>query len=222
MTFYGSEEIAIEVFRLGVKDYVIKPFTDDELLEAIEKALTETRLRRERDSLQDRLLGINRELHQQVEDLQVLVRVGKGMAALPDEANLCRQITEAASVFAQTDRVMLLLASPEAGQFINRVEKTPNGITMGGGQHKHHFAAQAAKAGRTLIGDPEYDSFSGVFRVQVAVPIMLGGDALGVIVALTEAERISDHHVMLLGALADYAALGLKQPSGVVRPFRLA
>ena len=40
MTFHGSEEIAIEVFRLGVKDYVKKPYTVEEMLGAIERSLT--------------------------------------------------------------------------------------------------------------------------------------------------------------------------------------
>src|SRR4030042_6723333 len=39
MTFYGSEETAIQAFRLGAKDYLIKPFTATEALEAIERAL---------------------------------------------------------------------------------------------------------------------------------------------------------------------------------------
>ena len=47
MTFHGSEEIAIEVFRLGVRDYVKKPYTPEEMLGAIETSLTETRLRKE-------------------------------------------------------------------------------------------------------------------------------------------------------------------------------
>ena len=55
MTGYGSEELAIIALRLGARDYLIKPFSPDELFDAIERALTETRLRRERDLLQAKL-----------------------------------------------------------------------------------------------------------------------------------------------------------------------
>src|SRR5438105_10988079 len=51
MTAHGSETIAIEAFRLGVKDYIVKPFTVDDVLTVVGRALTETRLRRERDTL---------------------------------------------------------------------------------------------------------------------------------------------------------------------------
>src|SRR5437762_12258998 len=60
MTFHGSEDIAIEVFRLGVKDYVKKPYTPEEMLEAIENNLTETRLRKEKEALTSRLLNADR------------------------------------------------------------------------------------------------------------------------------------------------------------------
>ncbi|HEX2614504.1 MAG TPA: response regulator, partial [Nitrososphaera sp.] len=49
MTFHGSEEIAIEVYRMGVKDYIKKPYYPEEMLEAIERSLQETRLRREKE-----------------------------------------------------------------------------------------------------------------------------------------------------------------------------
>jgi len=39
MTFQGSEEIAVRAFRLGAKDYLIKPFTVDEFDVALERAL---------------------------------------------------------------------------------------------------------------------------------------------------------------------------------------
>lgn len=48
MTFHGSEDIAVEVFRMGVRDYLKKPYTAEEMLNAIERSLAEVRLRREK------------------------------------------------------------------------------------------------------------------------------------------------------------------------------
>lgn len=38
MTFHGSEETAIKAFRLGAKDYLIKPFNIDDVETALERA----------------------------------------------------------------------------------------------------------------------------------------------------------------------------------------
>lgn len=62
MTLHGSEDLAVRAFRLGVKDYVIKPFGVEELLEAIDRALTEVRLRREKDALTEELMRVNQQL----------------------------------------------------------------------------------------------------------------------------------------------------------------
>ncbi|MEN8098581.1 MAG: response regulator [Chloroflexota bacterium] len=45
MTAFGSEAIAAQALRMGVKAYIIKPFTTDEIISAIESALAEKRLR---------------------------------------------------------------------------------------------------------------------------------------------------------------------------------
>jgi DNA-binding response OmpR family regulator len=55
MTGYGSEELAMIALRLGAHDYLIKPFSTDDLYQAVEAALVETRLRRERDLLRAQL-----------------------------------------------------------------------------------------------------------------------------------------------------------------------
>lgn len=62
MTVHGSEEAAVTAFRHGAKDYVIKPFEVDELLEAMERALTEVRLRREKEALARQLEAQHRQL----------------------------------------------------------------------------------------------------------------------------------------------------------------
>jgi DNA-binding response OmpR family regulator len=57
MTVQFSENIAVEIFRLGVRDYLIKPFTVDEVREKVDRALTETRLEREKEALSRNLLA---------------------------------------------------------------------------------------------------------------------------------------------------------------------
>ncbi len=56
MTAYGSENVAIEAFRLGVRDYIIKPFTSDEILQTIDRALNESRLARQKEELNRNLI----------------------------------------------------------------------------------------------------------------------------------------------------------------------
>lgn len=45
MTAFGSEAVATQALRIGVKDYIVKPFTTDEILASIDRALAERRLK---------------------------------------------------------------------------------------------------------------------------------------------------------------------------------
>jgi CheY-like chemotaxis protein len=51
MTAEGSEHTAVEAFRLGVRDYLVKPFTMEELKRTVDAALQETRLARDKEKL---------------------------------------------------------------------------------------------------------------------------------------------------------------------------
>lgn len=96
MTFHGSEEIAVEVHRLGVKDYVKKPYTPDEMLDAIERSLSEIRLRREKEALTERVIHANRELQRRLQELNILYNVGKNVTATTDLRVLLPRIVDAA------------------------------------------------------------------------------------------------------------------------------
>ncbi len=57
MTLHGSEGIAVEAFRLGVRDYLTKPFTVEEAENSVNRSLREVRLEREKEELERNLLA---------------------------------------------------------------------------------------------------------------------------------------------------------------------
>src|SRR5260221_9507336 len=132
MTFHGSEEIAIDVFRMGVRDYVKKPYTPEEMLGEIEGNLTETRLRKEKEALTSRLLNANRELHSRIKELNTLYGIGKSVTSLLNPTQLLARVVEAATSVTNAEQGTLLLV--EGSQLVQRAVKRR------GDQHAHPAA----------------------------------------------------------------------------------
>ena len=95
MTAFGSEDLAIIALRLGVRDYLQKPFSPDDLFKAIEGALVEIRLRRERETLLEKLEHVEQAMDVQAKQLaharDLLVR----LARLTDGWSSKTQVDEA-------------------------------------------------------------------------------------------------------------------------------
>ena len=108
MTGYGSEGSAARALRLGVKDYLIKPFTTEEVLSSIERALSESRLRREKD--QQALL-----LNDYARRFKLITAVGRSMPQALDLPQIMQRIVDAAQLATRAD-VGLLLLKDEASQ----------------------------------------------------------------------------------------------------------
>lgn len=211
MTFYGSEEIAIEVFRLGVRDYVIKPFTEDELLGAIERALMVSRLRRERDSLTERLMYANRGLERHVGELEALFRVGKVVASLPDEDTLMVRILEAATYLASASEAALFLLSDDEKTLVNRAFTTGADVQLISETVDDELAWQAIQSGQPVVGQPYPDDRAQIPNVVIRVPLVAGDVPIGVLAVTTPEELASRDRLNLIGALADYGAIALER-----------
>ena len=78
-TAHGSEDTAVAAFRLGIRDYIIKPFDADEISDSVDRALRESRLQRERDQLVQQLMESNSQLQRRAQELNVLYGVGKSV-----------------------------------------------------------------------------------------------------------------------------------------------
>ncbi len=115
-----NQRTAVETFRLGATDFVIKPIREAEALAAIERGLDDVRLRRQRDALVTRLQTANQQLEQRVRELTVLHDIGQTAAALNNLETLFRRVLESASALTGADQAYLLLRDEKSGQFILR------------------------------------------------------------------------------------------------------
>jgi len=219
MTFHGSEETAVQAFRLGARDYVIKPYDSMEMLQAIDRALTEVRLRVERDQLTEGLLHANRQLEQRVKELNVLANVGKSVTALLDTEQLLLRIVDAALYITGAEEASLLLIDKNTGNLLMRAAR---GL---GERFARGFRVKVEDtiAGQVVRTGEPYWSSAGSARLKIKtnylvkslayVPLKLGSRVIGVLLVdnKVSVRPFTDNDINLLSALGDYAAIAIQK-----------
>jgi len=123
MGFYGSEEIPVETFGLGVRTCVIKPFKPQEVLEAVEDALRESRLRREKRLLTEELIRANKQLDQRVRELTMLYDITQGITTLEDLETLLSRVVDTSVFVTKADEGVLFLIDAETGDLYLRAAR---------------------------------------------------------------------------------------------------
>jgi class 3 adenylate cyclase/DNA-binding response OmpR family regulator len=198
-TAHGSEQIATEAFRLGVRDYVPKPFEVNSMIKAIEHALVETRIRRERDELVTKLLQTNRSLEARLRELNTLYGISKSVTMLLDHDSLLRRIVEAAQFVTGAQMCVLRLRDLQTGLLhIQAINGTRSAVLP---PENDKVAQQVVRQGQPVITP-----------AAVAVPLKVGGKLIGTLDAINDAgtRPFLDHDMHLLQALADYAAIAIE------------
>jgi DNA-binding response OmpR family regulator len=109
MTIYGSESVAVQAFRLGIRDYIPKPLRITETLAAIERALNEDRLRREKERISQQLEVANSRLEQQLMELTTLQAIGQSVTSVLDLEKVLSRVVEAACYFSDARESALFL-----------------------------------------------------------------------------------------------------------------
>ena len=223
MTFHGSEDIAIEVYRLGVKDYIKKPYYPDEMLEAIERALTEKRLIREKEALTQRILYANRQLQQRVQELNILYDVGKNLAAFTSHDTLLPYIVDAATGIteAETGEIYLI----EGNDVVCRAQKERGrtGAAPAAGKPKNPVAMHTLRHQKSIIlskAQLQKRPAPGNPVSAACVPLILRGNMVGALNVARyhqSSSDFTDNDGALLQALADFAVVALENAQNYAR-----
>jgi class 3 adenylate cyclase/DNA-binding response OmpR family regulator len=120
-TSHGSEQLAVEVFLLGVQNYLIKPFTVEDGMRAIEDALRLTRLENEKQELLERVVQANQELKHQLNIRDVMYQIGKSITLIHPTKTL-EKIVDAALFLTNAEEGRLFLMDPHTGKLHKPIE----------------------------------------------------------------------------------------------------
>jgi diguanylate cyclase (GGDEF)-like protein/PAS domain S-box-containing protein len=212
-TAHGSEHVAVEAFRLGVQDYLPKPVDMYTLDAALTRALTESRLGREKAML-------TAQLKEQVSWLSVLSRVSKSITSTLELDEVLRRIVEAGVFLTQAEEGFLALLDERSGQLYLRAAKNIDQDTIKTMRLPVHdsLVGETMRSRKSLRTSRHKEDVllkvSTGFLVQnlLHVPILSRGKSLGVLSVdnRTTSRDFSDSDEAQLISLADHAAVAIE------------
>jgi class 3 adenylate cyclase/DNA-binding response OmpR family regulator len=214
MTFHGSEDVAVEVFRLGVRDYISKPFYPEDMENAIDRSLTETRLRREKEALTKRLVHVNHELQHRFQELNVLHGVGKNVTSLLDMDQLMPHVVKAAIQLTHAEVASIYLVRGDQVLRCAVYDGRRGEVSVEHKVVRNRIVQQVIASGQTVVLDEqEIRRFRKSVAVSAAyVPLVLGREIIGVLGVENhkEGSRVfTQHDSALLSALSDYVSIAI-------------
>ena len=211
----GKEADAIQAFRLGARDYLVKPLREAEVLSAIERALKEIRLRHEREQLAGQLAESNRQLEQRVRELTTIFGVGKAVTSVTHQGQLFDRLMENSLNVTDADMGWILLEEEDSGQMVLRAQRgMPEALTL-----KLHQSWDDGVSSLVMLSAESLSIHGeGLQQLKLArfakaaliVPIKARQQPIGVITVAREKGRaFSEPNQRMLEAVADYASISL-------------
>jgi FixJ family two-component response regulator len=196
MISHGAEQLVVRLVRMGVRDFIVKPFTADDLVESIERAIFEVHLRREQASLTNQLKLANRKVRQCLVELGILSRIGTAVTSQMALDELLERIVDAALYITRSEECVLLLNDPDTGQHTEKIAK-------------RRVSGSAQPLPPRAAADP---ARPGSVAAMLHFPLQVGEKEIGVLGVnnKTTPRSFSDHERRLLHALVGYAAIAIE------------
>jgi two-component system NtrC family sensor kinase len=209
----GGEAQALAAFRLGARDYLVRPLREAEIVTVMDRVIGESRMRRERAQLQQQLTQANADMEQRLKEMTALSGLGKAVTNLSDVGLLFNRLVESALFVTGANMGWLLLADETTGQLTLHASKNlPVRVPLRR-PWDDGLAPLVMMSGEPLnITGPGMNQFkiSQVAKAVLVAPIRAREQTVGVLtVANAAAKPFNDRHQTLLGAVSDYASIAI-------------
>jgi DNA-binding response OmpR family regulator len=220
-TFHGSESVVIEAFRLGIKDYVIKPYTIEEMEGAIRRSLADGRPeQRLAEGLREDIREINQELERRVRELSTLHDIGKAVTSLLNLEKVLSRVVEAAVFLTGAEEGFLLLVDQETEELYMRAVQ---GLSQREARSfrikvEDSLSGQVITTGKPFMvssveNQKKFKIKTGyLVKSLVHVPLKLRNEVIGVLSVhnRVSSEAFTKNDLRTLTTLAGYAAVAIE------------
>jgi signal transduction histidine kinase/ActR/RegA family two-component response regulator len=214
-----SDYIAVEFLRLGVRDYLVYPFAAEDVLLAVRQALGQEACSPDYRQVAGDVAVFNRELEQRVQELGVLLGIGRSVNSLLDLDLVLNRVTEAAVFITGAEEGYLLLLDSETGELQLQAAQNLGEVQA----QRFSLRVDDSIAGMVVSsGKPILLSGDGTQNLKVKtgylvksllnVPLKANGRVIGVLGVDNQVSSacFTLAHLRRLSALADMAATAVE------------
>ncbi len=215
-----NPELAKQLFRLGVRDFLLKPCKPDEVRQAVLNLYRQTAVQQGEKQSVDELRSNLEQLRRRNEELRSLLDIGRAVTQTRQVDLLLRQIVEAAAYLTGAEDAGIYLLEESSGEIILRASKEAQGGRAMTNRIpvSDEFVNQVIQSGQTVVrqksGQVNLKVKTGYMVQTLAnVPIWVEGRIRGVLGVYSRMSQInfSEHHVQLLRGLAAWAGVALER-----------
>ena len=211
----GMEADAIQAFRLGARDYLVKPLRETEVVAAVERVINDIRLRHEHDRLTEQLADSNRMLERRVRELTTLFGLGKTVTSTTHQGQLFSKLMEGCLFVTSADLGWVVLQKESSDELVLRAERNLPPVEA---KKLHQNWDDGVSSLVLLSGEALAIHGEGLSQFKLSefgqaaliAPIKAKDRPFGVIgVARKQAIPFTEREQVMLEAITDYASISL-------------
>lgn len=215
-----NPEMARELFRLGIRDFLLKPCKPDDIVQSIMNVFRQFSVQQgERQNINELRTNLE-QLRRRNEELRSLLDIGRAVTQTRQVDLLLRQIVEAAAYLTGAEDAGIYMLEETSGDIILRASKEAQGGRAMTNRIpvSDEFVNQVVKSGQTIVrqkdGQVNLKVKTGYMVQTLAnVPIWVEGRIGGVLGVYSRTAQVNfgEHHVQLLRGLAAWAGVALER-----------
>ncbi|HXW01030.1 MAG TPA: response regulator, partial [Anaerolineae bacterium] len=200
MTGFSTMDMAIEALKLGIDEFIMKPFSPDELSMTISKALDKERLRKENFRLRS---------------LIPLFELNKTLLGTVEVEEVLRQLLDISR--AETKADLAKIYTFEQGEIVAHFESEADNGASQQQEASNQLAQLIFQSSQQLIlqlqnADPQHDALRDQLQAQfvIATPLKSKESNLGALILARSQSNFAAGDANFLSVLAGQASIALE------------